>query len=385
MSIETHLPFYGSLLPSLSIEARCTNKDVYKNNLKVLELFLKLAAEIADCVEQYQYTKFDALVGNFGCQITALEVQQILLKQDSLSQDVTRLKEVLPEKLELLQSVIKKTSTAVIKSCQGLNLGEIIAQNELDFEISPSISKLIRFRLLGIVNHNELKEGVEVPCTKYTKLQSFTTLSIKQIQCLVDRIQSEESKMAARYLIDQSERLDCERAPLIKQAVNPLQIQPARTKSKPIELLPNMHNTEACLRLIQGTVLVKNKLKRCGADIVDAKPLKIWLEIASNKILKKEEVSELKCDQPVVIIEGYVKASKKELKVLIRDPGIIPIVNASCAKLQPQYSGWDIKETFDLPEEVLQDIEQYAAFDEGLSAFETDHIYCASVKEERDE
>ncbi len=45
----------------------------------------------------------------------------------------------------------------------------------------------------------------------------------------------------------------------------------------------------------------------------------------------------------------------------------------------------DIKETFDLPEEVLQDIEQYAAFDEGLSAFETDHIYCASVKEERDE
>lgn len=369
------ISFYGSLIPSNLKETECKNKEVYQNNLKLLELFLTLASQIRDCVEKCKYKKFDALVGNFGCQITALEVQQ-LIGQETLKSEIDQLDSVVPEKQERLQQVIKRTTSAAIKSCIGLNLVEIIAKLGLDFEVSAKVSRLIRLRLLTIVNHNEIENGVEVPCTKYVNLQTVTKLSSKQIQFLVDSIQSEESTRAARTIIEQVESLNCERALLLKQVLNERHIELAKSKTKRIELLPNLHNTEACLRLFQGHLLVKNKLQ-------DAKPIKVWLEIASNRILKKEEIFILEPERPIVVIEGYVRVEKRELKALIDHHGIIPIVNANCAKLQPQYSGWGMNDTFSLPEEALKDIEKYAALDEVLKAFEADHIYCASIKEER--
>ena len=235
----------------------------YLQNMRLAKLCLTLAKETAEAIEQAQYKKFDALVKNFGCQITALEVQRKMQNRGALLQEAAEI-------IELAAKRLKNCLNIKHQGVCGMDVVTYLREAKLDIQISTSMAELVRLRMLCIVNSNKLKpikldNGKEVlEEVPFTNL-SLLTKKVKNIEGLhrvervVNRTQVEESHRSALFIQEVASNLPGERAVILKRLLGRAFLREA--PSNRILSLPLLYNTEASIRGLNGIVLVKNKLK----------------------------------------------------------------------------------------------------------------------------
>lgn len=378
--IERTLPLPGSL-PRRQVDAALAIPSglpkrlmpEYRSCIRFGRLLVQIAQETANAILNARYKEFDALVKNFGCQITALEVKSLVRDADLIEEAA---------RIELLAQEILKQSQAYINQPplgdQGEGYLDYLRKVGLDFQLSEKMLRLVRLHLLAIVNTNIEKEGREVPRTEVSLLSKKDSKLKIPFNVLIDGIQQEESVQAANYIRLESKQITSERGPLIQKV---LEEQQRVSKKCQIASVPLMYNTEAVLSRIEGYVLVKNKLRLCGKAIPDTLPLRTFVKLPEGRTLSTREVEELPKEEALIVIEGYMK-NDLNLEEKITSLGLIAIVNANCAVLKQYASDTDNSPIED--EKALSDLDLFKADTAAREVMEIDHIYCASKREEEE-
>jgi hypothetical protein len=355
------------------------NNSQFSNNLKLVELqknedrvlrlqihelILKIAIDTAKAIINYKYKKFDALVKNFGCQITALEVFQIF-KDNKL---------VLENEAASVKTVAKTRLSEIKVQQTNLKKRRTVKIPTLDIVVSTLFVKCMRFRLLCIVNDNRtFDKKKEIPYTDCTKIESLCNPPKKAFEKTISALQVEEAESAAAFIRKVSLNIDTKRSEFVKTMLNEINI------SNKISSQPLLYNTEAVLSAFNGLLLIKNKLSVCGIRN-DREPVKVFLKLPGSQILDEIEL-DLRSKTPIIVIEGYIN-NRKVLIETINTIGLINIVNANCA-LEKQFAGCNenVKN-----KEAIADIAAYITLEEKLKIKETildiDHFYAASLYEE---
>ncbi|MCE5294435.1 MAG: hypothetical protein LLF94_07460 [Chlamydiales bacterium] len=403
------LPLVRSMLPSCAtVEALELNKVVIpvdvtnkteteqkcKIGVRFAKLLLAVAIETADAVIQNQYRSFDPLVKNFGCQISAVDMCELFSNAnlDDLCQEAVQVKAYATIKLQELGSTIPKCGR--VPRLAGIrSLEEFLIQKaKVDLQVSPTMSRLLRMRILCIVNDNKRINDREVPLTNIESLVQrlgevtgkvkarFTSI----LTPLVQGLQAEESMQAAVYIRQKGLGIaNADRRDLVCRALQ-LERKSAvkyNCPQTPIVSVPLLFNTEAALTTYTGLVCVKNKLTICGEPIVGAVAKKIFLQMPGGIPVK--DVSARSSREPIMVIEGYMK-EPKGIKARILACGLTTIILANCAsKIVTQYAGGASKDPLtDI--EAENEVQRYASsdFDTARSILELDHFYCSSLEME---
>ncbi len=377
------------------------NKE-HMQKCKIARLFLQIAKQTTVAIKTHCYTEFDALIKNSGCQITALEVYRLVQIPD-LEVEAKRIRTIVDKNIRTLKEEISY-SGATCKLGLGNKkneIGEALEQLGIDVEIDPVVARLVRLRLLCIVNSNEIekysinvngetlkKEG-EVTITKEAKLLKLVRkIDIQFLHLLVNGIQAEESVLAADFISKVANELNpqvIDRAPLLKEALSDKNRRSSEETNKvhsSTVSFPLLYNTEAAIRgLKTGVILIKNKLKIANKKIDHAEPFRILIDAETHRILNEEKRKDIAPEGPLVVIEGYVKNGDR-LKELIQDKGLIHIVNANSAKIN-QYASKTSQDKID-NEEIQSDLERYKVDgDIPSTVFEIDHFYCSTLEKEQ--
>lgn len=353
---------------------------------KIAKLLLLVAKETADAILESRYKYFDALVKNFGCQITAVEIHA-LAQRNGLQEEAERIRRLVEDKLSTIPVQPSK--------CEGVHtIRDYIERKcNIQFEVSPEMSRLLRLRMLCIVNTNIEKAGREVARTDVSllgrKVSKNTNHKLENLlKIIVSGLQAEESRHAVHYLKEAAVRSlprDNLRCSII---IDALQLERSSevydiNSQTPIVSVPLMHNMEASLASIaQGIVCIKNKLAICGKPIADARPLTVFIKLQNETLLSEAEIKELPPELPVFVVEGYIRNDVK-IQELFGEGRFLNLVRANCAIL-PQYASGASKDKVG-NEQVAADIAAFAssAFDRAREIMEIDHTYCASIREER--
>jgi hypothetical protein len=358
-----------SVLPLKSVYTqKLAIKEIKKNDdrlyiLQVQELILKVALDTAKAITSYQYKKFDALVKNFGCQMTALEVYNIF-KDNNLS--LQRESEEICEQLSVILKDVELQQTNLSKR-------QVVTMPNLDIEISALFLKCMRFRLLAIINDNKAYGEIEQPITNCDKIIPFCEPPKKAFEAMIKKLQEEEAEAAALFI----QTVPSVNNPQRKSLIDDMLMETHLINK--IVSLPLMYNTEAVLTAFNGLLLIKNKLTFCGKPN-ERKPIKVYMKLPENEVVDEKTIERSKV--PILVIEGYIK-KRDNLLEAINSIGLISIVNANCASL-PQFIGKSPPEINN--SEAKSDIARYVALEKENQIRENildiDHFYAASLDEE---
>ncbi len=400
------LPLIRSLLPSEgSLEANELNKQTVslnvgenKNikdakchlNLRIAKILLVVAQETADALLDLRYKDFDPLVKNFGCQINALEINTLCrINHEELCAEALSIKAYTEEKLQKLGNKVRGTPGVLASPLDGVtSLSDfLITKAKVDLTITAAMARLVRMRLLCIVNCNKKIDGREVPQTcaelLYGKISRRLPPNVKPIlKLIVGGLQAEESLIACRFIRQQAERIpDGLRRDLVMRSLMAERFSTVRHFGiqTPIISLALMHNTEAAISSFRGIICVKNKLQICNEPIVGALAKRVFIKMPEGEPL---DVVNLPDEEPIIVIEGYID-NNTNLQRRIMEVGLMNIINANCAVL-PQYASGASKAPLEDKEACL-DVQRFAScdFDEARKVIEIDHIYAASLREEK--
>jgi hypothetical protein len=371
-----------------------TFQEQYRTSFSLAEMMLRVANEAAKAFEKFQYKPFDALIKNFGCQISALELCS-LSKNKDLREEASRIQEITTTYLE---TIAKQNKLG--KYCYGeehMSLVDYLGERaHLDITISPEFSRLVRLRLLCIVNDNKVINGREAPYTNYNPL--YTKISKKKIDSLqplintmVCGMQADESIKAAAFIQKEAEKIvtcSIERVKFLNRILGKEHEKQSNVVNPetdtPIVSVPLIYNVEAVMRVFEGILLVKNKLFLVGKPIPEVKPVNIFMKMPQEEIISEEMIEQLPIEEPLLVIEAYIN-DKTALVKRITEIGIITLLLAECAHL-PQYAAntKDAKgerATID-DEEARMDIAKFQMVNGG-EVWSVDHMFCSSIGEER--
>jgi len=356
---------------------------------ELTKLLFQVAIGTGKAIANNRFNDFDALVMNFGCQITALDLYRKVRKKE-LCEEAIRVGALAREKLGRLQTLKQKTYKG------GQTILTILKDADLDFSVSPDLGDLCRFRLLKLINDNKMKDdGNEIPFTNVKCL--FKKENLSQVPCLDDPV--DEKKLSTKTLGELIKAIQIEEAKkaadFIRQVASDMNREEQRTEIIQrllgaefekknvggIVSLPLVYNTEACLRNFQGVLLIKNKLANCKGLIEGATPQKLFLRMPGEIILNVEEIAELRKEEPLLVLEGVVREGSSLAETVKEvEEGLIRLVLSNCAEL-PQYAGDDTGVIDD--KEAQLEIERLRKLNLSAKQFYLDHFYCSSVEVER--
>lgn len=327
------------------------NAGKNRNIKKAVEvLVLKIALNALKAYQETRYTEFDALIKNWGCQITALEITELV--QDPLLG--LEVENTLPRVKSCLQDEEFKTLL-----------------------VDPRVIRLTRLHLLKMVNFSVEDHGEEKPVTDVRNLTALTTLGKNFLMQLVKSIQIDESVQAAFYIELKAAAipLTVQRASLLQRVISPNE----RRNSRGIVSHSSLHNTEVVFRVYQGIVLLKNKTLMCGKPIPDAKLMKLYIRMPEEHVMHDKEIEQLPEATPLIVIEGYVKVpSIVELAEWLQEEGLIELLNADNGVIRIN------KEPLPNDPEGKEDFAFYSQKTKLLDEiFQPDHLFASSLKVEK--
>ena len=270
-------------------------------------------------------------------------------------------------------------------------------QLDLGFPISANFAQFMRFRLLEIVNSNKVheivipylnkKEERDLADTDLDKLKArFPERGHKNlIKSWIKEVQKEESIVAkqlvqciAHRLVEANQKDD--HCAFIARMVGDEHVK----FSCGIPCTPQSFNAEVVYSEVErqnGLVLIKRKMKLGGVLIRGADPLKIFVRAQKDRApLSFDEVSMINPLEPVWVIEGFIGGSHDELVQRVHQLGVKELLMTTIAFL-PQYNGGVSETSFD-DEDANEYIENKKDMN-NVVLFEPEHIYTASVKEEK--
>lgn len=343
-------------------------------------ILLRVAFEAADALLNGRYKEFDPIVKNFGCQINAAEIQELCCQD--LQQEAVRVQRFAEEKLQALQQNRTTSQTAPTAA------DYLIQVLGLDVQIDEAMARLVRMRLLSIVNKDVEIEGKAVPrthvellCVKVGTKRAQSNQKLSQILgYIVGGLQAEESKISCSFLQRRVDAL-AERRELVQRAVEYVRASKVldQYSQTPIVSMPLLYNTEAAIGPYKGILCVKNKLKIAERVLEDAIDKRLFLQMPQCQLV---DVSLRDSREPIIVIEGYIQDTESLASRLVR-LGVMTILRANCAILSQYASGASKAPIEDA--EVVDDIARYSSadYDEARRTLDIDHIYAASLGEER--
>ncbi|MBS0635113.1 MAG: hypothetical protein JSR37_06590 [Verrucomicrobia bacterium] len=327
----------------------------YQRMLAFQHLVLTITHSATDAMIHGRYRKFDAIIKNFGCQMTALDVQQKMKSKDLL-REAHRVHELVLQKLEQVEAMFEKPP---IGTCS-MSVVDYTRHVGIDFEVTSDFRDLVIFRILNIVFDLKMEQGQEIPFTNTDPLEAMKNSSkcrvggkFMNIGNWVHTLQVEESKKAVRFI--QQFAPECE----------------VRTASSGIMAVEQTRSVIAVMRAMRGVLIVKNKLFHCNRPIAGAIDDRVFMHMPEERIMNEEEVAELPSHEPVMVLEGYRKY--KPLEETISEVGIFTILEVSLSKMAEFTSSFSQE-----PVKAVREVPNIEV------DFRPDHIYCASVMEERD-
>lgn len=361
----------------------------YRQNYNLANFLLEICKETAEAILNGHYNQFDALVKNFGCQMTAIEVHQ-LVKQPEIKKEALRVQQIATNQLALLAS--KKNGMP--EGLHGMSFADYM-QNccGIEAKLSPEMAQLLRFRILNIVNSNVLDtSGRERPQTDVSALQGrlealqMGTEERKfldknfSLKTWVERLQEEESRHAAEYIRQAANQItDPERGPILQRMLSSEFARQAKAHTKVLSV-PQMHCGEAAVRGIdEGYLLVKNKTHNCHVIRANAQPIKIVVKMPEEQILSVEEVALLPPETPVMVFDTLM-TSECDIVDIINTIGVVRLLNATLSQL-PQYVR-NIAPDIQRDEEIKADIAQYQGLYHVYKQAEVEHMYTSSLQDE---
>ncbi len=352
-------------------------RDLQKT-LKLQKLFLTMAVETAEACCNRQYTKFDPLLKNYGCQISAFQIQ-ILLQQKGIFEEAENILNTGKKCLENINRFIEKPP---IGNELYKTRADFLQNLGLDLRITAETANLIRLRILSVVNVNKVTtnsagEEREVPFTEPNCLvKKVRKIDEAIVRFLVSGLQSDESQKSISFLRERVEKNFPDSSKFLTENYVRTS-QNIQSKNSPISSVPLMFNTEASLRCVEGIILIKNKLKTGNVEN-NEKNIKIFLKIPENKILSDEEVTTITNEEPLYVIEGYIQ-EENALKSCVESGELFNLIKAQTAALY-QYAA-NTKQKIEDPE-LLAEIKKYEPdAQKSISIFEIDHYYCAAAGE----
>jgi hypothetical protein len=389
----------GSLLPPLSAPERRTfdkkteilrgDRTRVTQNLQLGRLLLEIAKETPYAILEGRYKSLDALVKNFGCQMTALQVKRIV-DMPQIIEKAEAIKTAIEEKLILCKTLGKNGNAVDIGNEDYPDLASFLQKVGLDLEVPVEIAQLVRFRLLCIINDNQGKDGVEIPFTNMALMQAkikkllLNKIDSQLVGTLVSGVQAEESRKALTFIRQEVMHLSDEITPRA-QLIQRLLSSDFERKTKPgnkyssIVSVPFLYNHEAVFRVMQGVVLLKQKTTFCG-KANGRPPLKLYLQLPQERVLEPNELALLPKKEAILVVEGYIKVL--DLAEQVARVGLFTILNSNTACLDQYAQGSDQSPLED--EEAAIDVADFASKKDEIvgEMFEIDHVYCASVQEE---
>lgn len=355
------ISFFEGLLPEVSRDR--INKFISKppQQLRLAELFLIAIRDTSSAIGDGKYKKFDALIKNFGCQITALEVLQ-KVQSNTLKEEACAVHEVASQILNTLIPELKHKQKFLDPKCLFL---------------SEEFLKLTRFYLLNIVNSNVMRGEEEVPCTCKDPIYKLVSkIDVPLVNLYIDSLQSEESRKAADYIAEEAKKLKgCQRFDFLRKMI--LRTKEVPFKNHPsITSIPLLYSMETVLRRIEGIVLVKSKMTTVAGPVLNAVSEKIFIKMPEEYVLTPEVISQIDKKIAVYVIEGYVKSPLREAIAKI---GLFNLMLANSAMKGNQYVG-NKQELGD--EEAENDRISFDQPDLIHRYFKMDHTYINSMREE---
>lgn len=381
---ESVLPGVGTIegkkfAAQLTLEnSKSDRMEVLNRILELTKLLLNIAEQACAAIENHRYKEFDALIGNFGCQITAYDLQR-KFRNLQLREEASKVRETARLKIAGLDQILGQGDR--------LPMIKILQQLKLDFSISAEWRDLFRFRLLKLIHANKLIGHVDVPWTNVKLLKvNETFLNEKTLKLLIRAIQLEESKKAASFIRQVASEMKFDenpRAAIIQRLLS----ENFEKRSKGIVSLPLVYNTEACLRNYQGVLLIKNKLSNCLGPIQGAVSQRVYLKMPGERILDEQQIASLPENEPLIVLEGIVMKDVSLLDVslleAIKAAGLIPLILSNCAE-EPQFANLNEGDLGIIDDKVAQlDVEAFKKLNLKSTKFALDHFYCASAGEEK--
>lgn len=355
-------------------------------NRKIGYLFLEIAKLAAQDFLSANYKKFDALIKNFGCQITALEVYE-LSKDEALKIEAQKL-------LDFIMAFDLKVEKPDLTNP---SLEDYLKDKvKMNYVISPSLQKLIRLRLLSLINEssvqtNEKGEKKEVlktniknivrildliPFEKSVQDTPKTKEKIEKVfQIIVMAMQSEESRQAVGYIRKKAKLLmiDTERKLLLESVLEEERIGKGKKKMQPISSVSLCYNTEVAIRSFAGIALIKNKIYLGSERIPEAKEIKIFMKFPEQEIIEAPTDKQ----EPLFVIEGFIK-DEETFRSILKAKKVIEFIFAA-GSILPQFAAEASKEPLKIVE-AQNEIDSYKLMSELLDPFTLDHFYCSTLE-----
>jgi len=332
---------------------------------------LGVAVSAGEAIKTQKYREFDALVGNFGCQITALDVQE-KLKDLQLREEAIRVSELAQEILNNLGCQMKG-----ISANPGESFASYASRLDANIPVSSQLMGLFRFKLLNNIHSFEMKNGIEVPVTDVSRLRKGP-MGKKQLETLIRDLQVEESAKAALFMRRKAKDISANEPR--NALINRLLQSEFEKRGFGITCLPSAYTMETVFRTYDGLVLVQNKTTYNGITIPDCKPQQVYMDYASGEQLSPAEIASKPLDTPILVVEGEVKQGVI-LADTIKTYGLLAMVLDSAATVA-QYARTPPGDSgLIADDDALRDVKWLCRQNLSSTQFNLDHIYCASLKE----
>lgn len=294
----------------------------YQINIKIGKLFLEVLKETADAVVNARYRDFNAPVRNFGCQVTALEVTRLFFgEQEELRKEAEACAKCAVSLIESWKVLVSRSVNCV----DGTTLDAFLKINlGLDVRISSAMARLVRLRMLTIVNTDvENDNSARVTDNLYFKVMRRVKPSPVQraFALLAAGVQAEESVRSVEFLRNCAKKLPLtnDNDVLVKmlepQGCSEVLKRALGVSSAFYSSL--WRNTEIVFKAFSGVVLVKNKLTT-----------HLFTKMPMSRVMDSLEQLSLDRRTPILVLSGYVP-DEVALIQAIDEVGLLTIIQSN--------------------------------------------------------
>lgn len=261
----------------------------------VAELALALSKEALQAVMTLQFSAFDALIRNNGCQITAVEVCDIFQSAPPFSEAAA------------LVNLVDGGSRALKKlkiSRLPIDLGTILNDSVINPPVSLPLSKLLRFYVLRKARKVQVKGGFEAHVTDARLIKVVSEVSRDILEKLVNKLQVQESQEAADFVT------------LLDDRIVPY-------KKGEITFTPLLENFEVCLNFFKGLAIFSNKTQMGGRSLEGVAKIEVAVSFPDGSPLP--DFSTLPSELPVLFVEGtFLNNDPSELMCAAKVGRLVP-------------------------------------------------------------
>ncbi len=293
-----------ALLPPDVVEKITTCDSSGVGYSPLLLLVSRLAAKIDPILKKGDYAKFDAAVGDFGCELRGLIVYKVVQKPE-IGEEAKKLETTFRSFSQVVNERNTKISSKGATSQPSLRK---FCEEKLSITVSAEMVYLLRAHLLAevrMVDNTQYGEKTN-PALLEKIAKKIHALDRKKI---VDHLQATLSKTSLDYLVREVSGLQSE-------SLNGMLTDPARQLTKPMQpytpktvgaTFAKIKGVLACAKRDRAILALKTEL---GVIIYRSPETGKKLAVSSL-----EDVKALSEKQPILVVEAQSKGTLQDMMV----------------------------------------------------------------------